>query len=134
MSHKIIITNEKTTIECIYEGSVTVDEWMDAFEDRICHGGGATFKNARFLVNDYTSADMRSISTLEVLRAVDLANKASEINPDIIIIGIMPGDPEYGLSRMWQFYADHLPWKSFVVRTREECNTIIRTPLSNDQS
>ena len=134
MAYAIPVSSDGLTMTCIYKGDVTLAEMTRSVEDRLSFGGGTVFSKIRFSVGDYTEANMRLLSKSDIAMMAKMANGAVTKNPEVVIIGIMPGDLEFGISRMLQAKTDRLSIRSFVVRSREECETLIASLLGSQEA
>jgi hypothetical protein len=62
------------------------------------------------------------VTTDAVIKNAEIAKSAFAINSNIIFVAAVPTDLMYGLSRLWQVYADESDRQTKVVRSREEAD------------
>ena len=129
--HQIKMSHNCKVMRVIYSGPLSLEDTQDSITARIDHDGGQALKNIKVMVIDLT--DARSTST-DIRTEVSFYSELAKINPNLILIGIAPGELEYGLCRQWQTYAEieMLPLRNFLVRTKEEANRIIDKVLHGD--
>ena len=51
---------------------------------------------------------------------------AAKINPDIVIATVCGSDLLFGMTRMWEAYADELPWQTLTTRSLIEAKEWIK--------
>ena len=51
-----------------------------------------------------------------------MAKSAFELNGDMLLVAIVPTDLMFGMSRLWQVYADEPSQRTKVVRSQEEAD------------
>lgn len=107
-------------IRVMYFGSVTRQDIDASWEQRL--RDEAAFKQACYLVADYTEASLSGLGAIEVKALSHWPRKAASINPHITIVALMAKDLHYGLSRIWRAHSDldSLPWSMVYVNSRQE--------------
>ena len=129
MKNEIIISSTGKVMNVIYSGQILIEDILDSIKARMGLDNGEAIKKIKVMIVDFTNVDSLDLSTEDIIRDADATREAARINPNITLIGVVPGTFKIDLSRMWQTYADFsdpLPWKSHVVRTIEDANTITK--------
>ncbi len=124
MSFEISTLRDQKVMWCTFKGGVDAGVMEQAAQARWNYGDGKVFAGLLVLVNDYSNATLK-IGKEALLRSVEIADEAARSNPNLTLIGILPKDFDFGLGRMFEGYAVSSPWKSMMVRTREECQQAI---------
>lgn len=107
----------------VFRGPVTNDEILAAVRAGLARLDGA---RRRFIINDYTDASLANVSNKQVKTNVKTARNSAEAATDVFLIAIVPGDLEFGMSRMWISYAQGMHWDAEAVRSRAECEQLLR--------
>lgn len=125
--YQIRTTHSGHVLEVIFVGSITLDIWFRSFDEMINHNDGRSFREARYNIIDYTDGTLEQINSQEIIdTSVDFAHQAYVLNPDIILVNIVPRDLEYGLSRMFEAYAFEVKWEIHTIRSRSELEGLIK--------
>lgn len=126
---EIAVDSEKEIITIHYHGDIDFDTWMQTHNALINLDGGATLRNARIIVADFTQATLKRFSSDDVTKkSVELVMKTAALNSHLHMINITPQNLEYGLIRMLQSHVeDRSPWQSYLVKSRDECDRLLQT-------
>lgn len=65
------------------------------------------------------------VQNLDVQRLANIFREAAAINNNIIYIGIMPTDLQFGLGRMWEAHSVETPFKEKIVRSRKDAQSFL---------
>ena len=60
------------------------------------------------------------MTTDGIIRNAEVAKYAFAVNSNILFVAVVPTDLMFGMSRLWQVYADESNRRTKVVRSREE--------------
>ena len=131
MNSKINMSHDGRVMTVTYYGHIDIDEILASIRARMDHNNGETIKKLKVLLLDHTYAESIDMSNEDIIRSVEENRKIADINPDITFICIMPRTVGFGLSRMWQIYAEihDVRLGSHLVKTAEEANSIIQEIL-----
>lgn len=130
---KISLSHNERVMNVSFSGMVTIDDVATSIKERIEFNNGDAIKKINILVIDFTDVESIDMSAEDIKLDVELNQKVARSNPYLTIIGIMPGPLAFGLSRMWQAYAEFSPanpWRQYLVRTVKEANAIIEDTLN----
>ena len=86
-------------------------------------------KKILYQICDLTNVSDISISTSEIEDLSIQDKKASEFNPNMFIALVGKKDLIFGLSRMWEAFANNSPFDSMVFRKMEDAQEWIRGKL-----
>ena len=114
-----------------YSGRISIEDAIASIKERFKFDDGEAIKKIKVMLLDYTNATA-IITTEDIKKPIKIFREKAIINPNFSLIGVMPKDLEFGLGRAWQAFAemDEHPWESYVVRTIEEANKIIKDILN----
>ena len=98
--------------------------------NRSIYASPEMIKKIRYQIVDFTAVDDWQITSDGVRAIAEQDRRAAEVNPTMLIAVAGSKDVTFGLSRMWQAYADPAPFKTEVFRTVEECHEWIRSQLA----
>jgi len=129
MKFEIIVDSARNLIEICYKGDISYATWLQAQAQLTALEDGATLRDARILVADYTDATLASFSNEDMSKkSVNLVKQTMTLFPDLKVINIVPESLEYGLIRMLEGYLEgQSSWDSYLVKTRDECNAILQS-------
>lgn len=133
MAFEISFRESHTQLWVVFSGTVTIDEIRDSWSRRIADE--ALFRMVRFMVADYSGADMRLLGTSDAENGAAFPQEALRINPNVTLISILPTNLEFGRARQWATYTEmkhrsDLPWEMVFVRTRAECMEELSSRMS----
>jgi hypothetical protein len=109
------------------EGIITGQELLDAVSYRFA--SEERIKNYVYGISDYTEVTDSQISSAEVKIVAERDKKVAAINPNLVIAIAAPKDVMFGLSRMFQVYAEETGWDITVYRNLEEAQSKIREKI-----
>jgi hypothetical protein len=125
MAYTLSLSEDERVLTCVYEGSVSLEELRQSIRDRLDYGDGTVFDRVRYIVTDYTEGSMKLLSRVDVLVIARMAKEATDRNPNFSVIGILPGQLEFGIGRILQARTDILGLSTYIVRNRTECEDLI---------
>ncbi len=99
MPHEINLLFDDKIIHTVYTGVVNCAEIVDAINE--WYAINTNTPGVRFVIFDYTDAEMTPFSTEEIQEMARGVKSLVELNPCLILVGALPNALEYGLSRMW---------------------------------
>ena len=88
-------------IELIASGIVTGEEVIEAQKEIY---NEEDFKKQRYKIVDRTDCTKYQVYPEEIEKIAEMDDKASRINPNLIIAVISTTSLQYGMTRMWQAY------------------------------
>ncbi len=88
-------------IELIASGIVTGEEVIEAHKEIY---NEEDFKKQRYKIVDRTDCTKYQVYPEEIEKIAEMDDKASRINPNLIIAVISTTSLQYGMTRMWQAY------------------------------
>jgi hypothetical protein len=109
------------------EGIITGQELLDAVSYRFA--SEERIKHYVYGISDYTEVTDSQISSAEVKIVAEKDKKVAAINPNLVIAIAAPKDVMFGLSRMFQVYAEETGWDITVYRNLEEAQSKIREKI-----
>ncbi len=118
MPYEIKSEDEGRVSKTRYYGVLTGDEILSSYRDR--YADAQKLKKLRIVIADYSDVSKVDLDSLDVSRLAQIALEAARLNPDILLVAIMPDDLVYGLGRMWQGQTSQIGWKTCIARTQEE--------------
>lgn len=101
-----------------YSGNLTASDVLASIKERFADID--RLKKFRIIIADYTDVESFSTENADVREFADVYLNASQQNSDVVMIAIMPTDHQFGLGRMWEGYAQELPWTHRIFRSMEE--------------
>jgi len=129
MSYDLEFLDDECGVITEYHGALTSEIIRKCTIER--YASKERNENLKYILNDYTELISFDITSEDVITVAKMAVNVSKINKDIVIVGIMPTDLEFGMGRMWQAYADETGWNSLVVRSRSEGEAWIEKQIGN---
>ena len=123
MKFKIEYNKSLNAITCQYFGDVTFDVINQSSQQRFSH---EKFPSLDYLISDYSEANLIKLQPEEVKDVVALDIEANKINPNLVVLLLMPNPLDFGMARMWQSYASPLNWTTHVFKSRAELNKFIK--------
>jgi hypothetical protein len=106
-------------------GIFTDQEYVDALAEHLTQDP-EKYKKYRYCLADYTSITKAEISYEAVWAVAKMCEKASKINPDIVVATVASRDAHYGLARMSEALFDNVEWEYKAFRDRGEAEGWIR--------
>ena len=88
-------------IEIIASGVVTGEEIIKSLKETYSE---ENLRKQKYQIVDRTLCTEYQVSSEEIERISEIDNRASEVNPYIIIAVVSPTSLQYGMTRMWQAY------------------------------
>jgi len=122
------LTNDGRCLFCVGSGVLRAQEIIDtkgdllATEDRV---RGISFGHIDF--TDVTSVD---ISSDDIRRIADLDKRLALLAPHMVVAIIAPAAVVFGLSRMWETFAESTGWTIAVKRSKAEADAWVESRLA----
>ena len=113
-------------IEIVATGTVTGEEIIEAHKEIY---NDENLRKQKYQIIDRTHCTKYQVSSEEVEEISDIDNRASEINPNIIIAIISTTSLQYGISRMWQAYIKDDRFLTKIFQDRTSADEWIKTQL-----
>ena len=113
-------------IEIVATGTVTGEEIITAHKEIY---NDENLRKQKYQIIDRTHCTKYQVTSEEVEEISDLDNRASEINPNIIIAIISTTSLQYGISRMWQAYIKDDRFVTKIFEDRASADEWIKTQL-----
>jgi hypothetical protein len=127
MPYKIQFLDNENGIVTTFSGTVTDEDLIKSIEERI--SPEERFKKLVYAIADYSDVTKYEISSDAMRKAAAISVKASTLNNELFLIGIVPTDLEFGMGRMWQAYVDDTNWRTKLVRSREEAKQWLKSQI-----
>ena len=121
MPYEVIYQKSDGGVITIYSGVVTDEDSIQSLDEKC--SSEERIKSYRYALTDCSNVTELKVTTDAVIRNAEIAKSAFAINSNIIFVAAVPTDLLYGLSRLWQAYADESNRRTKVVRSREEAET-----------
>ena len=109
------------------EGVVTGQEIFDGVVERF--SSEAKIRKYVYGMSDYTEVQRINMSNAEVILVAEKDKQVATINRSLVIAIAAPQDIIFGLSRMFEAYAQETGWDINVFRTRQEAQKWILEKL-----
>ena len=120
MPYEVIFQKSDGGVITIYSGVVTDEDLLQSANDKC--SSVEKIKSYRYALTDCSNVTELKVTTDAVIKNAEIAKSAFAINSNIIFVAAVPTDLMYGLSRLWQVYADESDRQTKVVRSREEAD------------
>lgn len=131
MPYEITYEFEDVLLRVDFEGTVDAETLDRSMDDRL--QDPERFKRVRVMVLDFTRADMKGLVPRDLREDVPKTERMVALNPDIDLIGIMPGALEFALSRVWMVYAEKLPWRPHLLTSPAEAEELIKKLINTEK-
>ncbi len=118
MPFETTIDRDGTRVFTRYSGNLTASEVLTSIKERFADI--EKLKKFRIIIADYTDVTQFSTGNADVRDYAELYLQASVHNKNVIMAGIMPTDQQFGLGRMWEVYAQEMPWRYRIFRSMDE--------------
>ena len=116
-------------IEIVATGTVTGEEIITAHKEIY---NDENLRKQKYQIIDRTHCTKYQVTSEEVEEISDIDNRASEINPNIIIAIISTTSLQYGISRMWQAYIKDNRFVTKIFEDRASADAWIKNQLDNN--
>ena len=126
---KIKYIDEGIGIECTILGDATLDKILKAAEEVYSE---EYITKQKYQIIDFTECTSFQLSSHDMRAIVEVDLETSKSNPDIIIAIIAPQDIAFGMSRVYEAYADETGFRIKVFRDKEESQLWIQNQLNNN--
>ena len=118
MPFEIIMSETDGGVITIYSGVVTDEDVIRSVEEKC--SSLEKIQSYRYALTDCTNVTEFKVTSKAVMRNAKVAKSAFSVNSDVLLVAVVPTDLMFGLSRLWQAYADESDHRTTVVRSREE--------------
>ena len=126
---KIKYIDEGIGIECTILGDATLDKILKAAEEVYSE---EYITKQKYQIIDFTECTSFQLSSDDMRAIVEVDLEVSKSNPDIIIAIVAPEDIAFGMSRVYEAYADETGFRIKVFRDKEESQLWIQNQLNNN--
>lgn len=129
MPVNVVFTKDETGVILYHEGTVTGEELINAvtrvFADE-------RFPQLKYWIGDRTNCSNFTPDSDCIKRIVELSKKESIRNPGMLLALVAPKDVEFGMSRMFQTYAEGTLFHTEVFRDRAAADYWLQQSLGID--
>jgi len=126
---KIKYIDEGIGIECTILGDATLDKILKAAEEVYSE---EYITKQKYQIIDFTECTSFQLSSDDMRAIVEVDLKVSKSNPGLIIAIIAPKDIAFGMSRVYEAYADETGFRIKVFRDKKESQLWIQKQLNNN--
>lgn len=120
MPYEVIFQKSDGGVITIYSGVVTDEDLLQSANSK-CRSV-ERMMSYRYALTDCSNVTEFNVTTEAVIKNAEIAKSAFAINSNILFVAAVPTDLMFGLSRLWQVYADESDRHTKVVRSREEAD------------
>lgn len=110
-----------------YYGIVTDSDIIDSMKERFSSDDKVS--SYRYVMSDFRDVENFEVSPEVMKKGAEVSKKVSMINKNLLVVGIMPTDLEFGMGRMWQAYSYETDWKIEIFRTKDEADIWLKEHL-----
>lgn len=118
MPYQVIYSEKSFGVTTIFSGAIEDEDIIQSCVERTF--SKEDMKNLKFIKDDLMDVTDFNVTADGIRTCALFAEKVSDLNKDVAHISIVPSDLLYGMSRMWQAYADDTEWKMNIAKSREE--------------
>lgn len=129
MPHKMTYLEDEGGLVTTYWGIVSDGEIIKSGKEKLAIKD--KLKTCRYVLTDLSVVEKLNLTPHGIQVNADISLKMLKENTDILVAFVVPDDFGFGMSRMWQAYANHSDIKSRIFRTRSEAETWIRNNLKH---
>lgn len=109
-------------------GVVDNDTYVSAITSHIANK--KLLMSCRYTISDFSGVSEVKVDSEGIERVVELCRPLAGNFPKAIFAQVGQQDAVYGLLRMWENYADDLPWEVETFRTRSEAERWIKQKVA----
>ena len=120
--------DDRTGLEAIASNQVTISDFMGACSEAF---NNTNVVNQKYQILDFSQCTDFELSSDDINNLSQLAINASKINPNIIMAIIAPTDLVFGMSRVYEVYAEESGFKIKVFREKSQAESWVETLLSS---
>ena len=128
MAIDLKFNDDRTGVEAIASTQVTKSDFMGACSEAFNNTNVVTQK---YQILDFSQCTDFELSSDDINSLSQLAINASKINPNVIMAIVAPTDLVFGMSRVYEVYAEESGFKIKVFRNKSEAESWVETLLSN---
>ena len=126
MAHETSIENDGSKVVTRYYGAINSSEVFMALKERF--SDVEKTKKYKVVISDFTDVVESELHDFDVEKLERVFRQAASHNDDMIYIGIMPSDLQFGLGRMWEDgYSHGVSLVKKIVRSREEASAFLES-------
>ncbi|MGV7224650.1 MAG: hypothetical protein ACQ9MH_24430 [Nitrospinales bacterium] len=129
MSLDISYIDNGKGVYCAVNGEVTLDDFLKGSNEAYSE---PYLKTQRYQIVDFTNCSSFNLSSDDMVVIAKMDKEISRVNPNIFIAIIAPSDITFGMSRVYQAYAEETGFKIEVFRNRELANVWIGRNVRTD--
>ncbi len=126
MGYEIKYIDDGEGIELRFTGKLTLKDFLEAYQEIY---NEQNIYRQRYQIGEFTDVASIDLSIEDIAMIARLDIEASAKNPNIIIANIGKSDLEFGLSRMWETFADDCLFEIEVFRNRKDAIKWIQSKL-----
>jgi len=126
---KIKYIDDGIGIELTILGDATLEKILKAAEEVYSE---EYITKQKYQIIDFTKCTSFQLSSDDMRTIVEVDLETSKSNPDIIIAIIAPQDIAFGMSRVYEAYADETGFRINVFRNKEESQLWIQNQLDDN--
>lgn len=126
MALDLIFNADRTGIEAIASEQVSKSDFIDACSEAFNQKNVA---NQKYQILDFSQCHNFELSSSDINELSRLAINASKINPNIIMAIIAPTDLVFGMSRIFEVYAEESGFNIKVFRDKLEAENWVDSLL-----
>ena len=123
--------NNKQDVIITVTGIVTGEEFLHKMNELF--SDEQAIRNYRSGLNDFTQLEKFNISPGQIISLAKLHNKASTVNPNIIVGFAINKPVIHGLVRIWMAYAAFTNWQVNIKKTLPEIENWINSKLAQNK-
>ena len=128
MAIDLKFNDDRTGLEAIASNQVTKSDFMGACSEAF---NNTNVVNQKYQILDFSQCTDFELSSDDINSLSQLAINASKINSNIIMAIIAPTDLVFGMSRIYEVYAEESGFKIKVFRNKSDAESWVETLLSS---
>ena len=128
MAIDLKFNDDRTGLEAIASNQVTKSDFMGACSEAF---NNKNVVNQKYQILDFSQCTDFELSSDDINSLSQLAINASKINSNIIMAIIAPTDLVFGMSRIYEVYAEESGFKIKVFRNKSEAESWVESLLSS---
>ena len=128
MAIDLKFNDDRTGLEAIASTQVTKSDFMGACSEAFNNTNVVTQK---YQILDFSQCTDFELSSDDINSLSQLAINASKINPNVIMAIVAPTDLVFGMSRVYEVYAEESGFKIKVFRNKSEAESWVESLLSS---
>lgn len=109
-------------------GVIRDSEYVSVIEAHLCNK--ELLRKCRYNISDFSDVTEVLVGAEALERVVEMCKPIAADYPKAILAQIGQQDIIYGLQRMWQTYADDLPWEVETFRDRKSAEKWVKAKVA----